>query len=270
MPTSLTGNIRTTTERLRMIQSHLKVEPDGVLGAQTLAALESALGITAIVVEPVRRPPLGLTLTHDGVSAIVRYEIGSDALYHRELRKPTWPGAESGVTIGIGYDLGYTTAERFLLDWQGHLGTEALAQLSASCGKTGASAKRAIENLQDVRISLSKAKKVFRYSSLYEYARRALRAYPGLEQLEPAAQSAIVSLVFNRGVSMRGASRQEMLNIKELVQACDHDGIADEIVSMKRIWAGRNLGGLLKRRDAEAAMVRGACRFYHASELVEL
>src|SRR5438067_11642326 len=28
-----------------------------------------------------------------------------------------WPGGESGVTIGIGYDLGFATSEQFKADW---------------------------------------------------------------------------------------------------------------------------------------------------------
>jgi GH24 family phage-related lysozyme (muramidase) len=31
--------------------------------------------------------------------------------------------------------------------------------------------------------------------------------------------------------------------------------IADEIRSMKRLWEGKGLAGLLRRRDAEAALV---------------
>lgn len=266
----MNANIRTTAERLRRIQVHLKLEPDGLLGPQTLSALEAVLQMDLPHAPPVSRAPLGLTLTSDGVAAIVRYEIGSDAHYRRELQQPSWPGGESGVTIGIGYDLGYTSVERFAMDWQEYLSTAEFDQLSAVCTMKKSAAREVSSNLQHISISLPKARKVFRHSSLYEYARRAKKAYPGLESLEPDAQSAIVSLVFNRGTSMRGPSRKEMLNIRELVDACDHEGIACEIESMKRIWEGRNLNGLLKRRDAEAAMVRGACRFYHPSDLVTL
>ncbi|MFK7828586.1 MAG: peptidoglycan-binding protein [Congregibacter sp.] len=270
MPQVANANIRTTTERIRRIQLHLKLEPDGVLGPQTLSALEDALDIESLSAQLLTRKPLGLMLTRDGVSEIVRHEIGSDAHYRRELQQPTWPGGESGVTIGIGYDLGYTSVARFELDWTAYLGANELDQLRAVCGVKKSAAGNLIGRLQQVSISLPKARKVFRHSSLYEYARRAQKAYPGLERLEPDAQSAIVSLVFNRGVSMRGASRREMLNIRQLIDACDYEGIACEIESMKRIWEGRNLNGLLKRRDAEAAMVRGACRFYQPSDLVEL
>jgi GH24 family phage-related lysozyme (muramidase) len=46
-----------------------------------------------------------------------------------------------------------------------------------------------------------------------------------------------------------------MLNIKPLVLKKDYKGIAREIRSMKRIWEGKNMDGLIKRREEEAKMV---------------
>ena len=46
-----------------------------------------------------------------------------------------------------------------------------------------------------------------------------------------------------------------MVNIKPLVIKKDYKGIAKEIRSMKRLWQGKNMEGLLKRREAEAKMV---------------
>ena len=36
---------------------------------------------------------------------------------------------------------------------------------------------------------------------------------------------------------------------------CDLQEIADQLRSMKRLWEGKGMGGLLKRRDAEADLV---------------
>ena len=46
-----------------------------------------------------------------------------------------------------------------------------------------------------------------------------------------------------------------MLNIKNLVATKNYKGIAKEIRSMKRLWEGKGLDGLLKRREREAKMV---------------
>jgi GH24 family phage-related lysozyme (muramidase) len=62
-------------------------------------------------------------------------------------------------------------------------------------------------------------------------------------------------LVFNRGTKLTGDSRIEMRNIKTLIPLKKYKEIASEIKKMKRLWRGKNLDGLLERRDAEAKMV---------------
>jgi len=62
-------------------------------------------------------------------------------------------------------------------------------------------------------------------------------------------------LVFNRGTSLKGDSRKEMVNIKNLIPKKDYKKIAKEFRSMKRIWIGKGLDGLIERREAEANMI---------------
>lgn len=263
-------SLRTATERLRSIQRLLGVEPDGLLGPDTLTALELTLGLSpeaVVVAESITG--MGLRLSEAGVNAIIRYEIGSDYYYNSRLRAPTWPGGDSGVTIGIGYDLGYQTQQDFKAHWAEELPAATVDRLAAVCGTTGRSASGRIESLQDISISLNRARRVFMKTSLPLYAEKTLRVYPGLADLEPDAQSALVSLVYNRGISMRNKdSRKEMRELREHVRNGDYDAIAGTMRDMKRLWAGRNLDGLLKRRDAEAAMVAGALRHYEADEIV--
>lgn len=258
--------MRTNKERLRRIQRKLDLEPDGVLGSDTLGALESVLGIEEQR-EAGDEAGLGLRFSRTGIRAIIDYEIGSKNYYQTRLRKPHWPGGESGVTIGIGYDLGYQGKEEFTRDWSA-LPPEAITRLSAHCGKKGKPAKKATAQVADISVSYAQAEKVFASTSLKKYAALTKSAFPGVEQLEPDAQSALLSLVFNRGASMRGDSRREMRAIKEGVRHGDYNRIAAELEAMKRLWEGRNLDGLLKRRDKEAAMVRGAQRDYSPAELV--
>ena len=54
---------------------------------------------------------------------------------------------------------------------------------------------------------------------------------------------------------MKGDSRLEMRNIRDLVPKKDYKGIAKELRKMKRIWQGKNLDGLIDRREAEAKLV---------------
>ena len=89
-----------------------------------------------------------------------------------------------------------------------------------------------------------------------KFTRLAEKTFPGLDKLHPDAYGAIVSLVFNRGTLLKGDSRKEMANIRDLVPKQNYKKIAQQFVDMKRIWIGKGLDGLLERRDAEAALVQ--------------
>lgn len=54
---------------------------------------------------------------------------------------------------------------------------------------------------------------------------------------------------------MSGASRIEMRAIRGHVAAGRVSAIPREIRGMKRLWLGKGLPGLLRRRDAEASLI---------------
>ena len=91
------------------------------------------------------------------------------------------------------------------------------------------------------------------HASLYQAA---VKAFPGADQLHPDAFGALVSLVFNRGSAVTGTNREEMMGIRTLISSKDYKAISNLITSMKHIWVGKGLDGLLKRRDDESALVR--------------
>ncbi len=45
--------------------------------------------------------------------------MSSKATYNKSYTGATWPGLNSGVTIGIGYDVGQTSAAAVKNDWSG-------------------------------------------------------------------------------------------------------------------------------------------------------
>ena len=96
--------------RLRRIQSALGVHADGMLGPETLTAIEQRLAIVA------PRKAASLRCSCKSLDALVRFEIGSRAQYEKLYAQPTWPGGESGVTIGIGYDLGFASKAQIEAD----------------------------------------------------------------------------------------------------------------------------------------------------------
>ena len=61
-----------------------------------------------------------------------------------------------------------------------------------------------------------------------------------------------------------------MKAIEPLVANADLDGIAQQILSMKRLWEGRGLDGLLRRREREASLVMDSKHDYDPAELVRI
>lgn len=171
-----------------------------------------------------------------------------------------WPGYKSGITIGVGYDLGYCTRQQLYKDWKGKIPDHQLARLSNAIGLKGQAARSAASQFRDIQIPQNAAMDVFQNSTLPKYYQQACQAFPGLDRLPPDAQGALTSIVFNRGAAMSGDRRLEMRQIRDAVAGYNGQGsldyIAGRIQSMKRLWVGQGVDGLLVRRDREAALLR--------------
>ena len=238
---------------------------DGVDGRMTWTAILNKL--TGGITQPettVVQESIAPGLSKAALDLIIKHEVGGgEAYYNKALKSPCYPGGASGVTIGIGYDIGYNTLKQFETDWKQHLSNDTFQRLSAHLGKKSDTAKAAIPSIKDISIPWSIAFEVFKSRTLPRFIKETTIAFPGSDKLNADAFGALVSLVFNRGGSVAGTSRQEMLNIKEAIAgkkatANIYNYIADQIVAMKRLWVGKNLPGLLKRRDEEAALVRNS------------
>ncbi len=257
----------TIKERIQAVQRRLGVVADGLLGPVSLTRLEAVL---TSCLGPLDEEPANLVVSQRGLSLIVREEISSEAFYRRSLTHPVWPGGESGLTVGIGYDLGHTPAGQIEKDWRGRITDADLASLLTIVGRKGEAANQARDGVSHVTVPFEAAKVVFYTSTLPRFARLTRRAYPGIEELPADAQAALLSLVYNRGASKSGARRREMKALEALVRNGDLGGIAEQIRAMKRLWENRGLPGLLKRRDREADLVAGADRRYEQAELIKL
>ena len=255
--------------RLEALQKRIGVEADGLLGPVTMTRLEQLVGIALDddAAEPVE---LNLLVSKIGLDQIVKFEISSEANYRKNLQNPIWPGGESGVTIGIGYDLGHTAASRIEEDWRGRIADADLDRLLVTAGLQGDAAETALPKVRDIVVPLEPAEEVFFRRTLTFFAAHTKRTFPGVENLPADAQAMLLSLVFNRGGSTTGARRREMKAIQGLAPLGDLDAIAAEIRSMKRLWDPVLLRGLHLRRDREAELVAGAERAYQDSEFVRL
>lgn len=189
------------------------------------------------------------------VALIIAFEVGSPALYQRRYRAPIWPGAASGVTVGLGYDLGHRARHVIALDWAPH---PQASRLQDASGITGPPARTLLPQLADITVDFPLARRVFDCTSLIEHHRIARRVFVPrhFDQLPPLAQGALVSLVFNRGGSMVGSPRIEMRTIRdECLPRQDLACIARELRAMVRLWQGRDIEqGMRRRRYAEADM----------------
>ena len=186
---------------------------------------------------------------------VVEFETGGKSYYEKALKKMTWPKGESGITMGIGADLGYMTKEEFDQFFSKYFTKEESERLKSVIGLKGEKAKNALSKVKDIELSWENAYEAFVGWTLPKFWKMTQNLWPEFDKLHEKAQIALVSIVFNRGASTKGSTRTEMLNIKPLVLKKDYKGIAEEIRSMKRLWVGKGLVGLLKRRDAEAKMV---------------
>jgi GH24 family phage-related lysozyme (muramidase) len=193
----------------------------------------------------------------EALALILEYEVGGGRSYYEKyLSHPTWPGGASGTTLAIGVDCGYYSPQELGKIFYFLPGNQ-LDAIKKASGKTGEAGKEYVKQIKPLNITVNwdQAIEIFNTLTWPKFANLAEHTFPGLDQLCDNAYGALVSLIFNRGSSLSGSSRAEMRTIRELVPKKDYKGIAEELRSMKRIWEGRGLDGLLARRDAEAALV---------------
>ena len=188
---------------------------------------------------------------------LLQYEVGGGKSYYEKyLSKFTWPGGSSGPTIAIGVDCAYYS-ELELAEIFSFLVKDQIKQIQGASGKSGEKGKEYTKSLRvaGIIVDWDKALDIFQKLTWPKFTKLAEKTFPGLVDLHPDAYGAIISLVFNRGTSLKGDSRKEMVNIKNLIPEKDYKKIAKEFRNMKRIWVGKNLDGLLDRREAEATLI---------------
>jgi GH24 family phage-related lysozyme (muramidase) len=252
------------TQRLRRIQQALGVTADGVLGPETLTALETRLSVKSLARN------YNLEVSCESLNALAQFEITSKSAYEQKYRRPIWPGASSGVTIGIGYDLGMTNKSQIELDWQGWISDTDLQRLLTVQGIRGETAKQLARSLSDVQIAYDVAQTIFYQSTLPTFAAMTRATFPGVQKLPADAQGMLLSLIYNRGTSLSGTRRSEMASLKPLIAGGTRnlEEIASKIEQMSRLWP--DLPGLQQRRRKEAAIIRAANKEYRAGDLVRL
>lgn len=185
---------------------------------------------------------------------IENFEVGSQASYNKLYTKPTWPGGQSGITIGIGFDLGYHSKPQIVTAWNSFIELPDMQRLIAVAGLTGAAAQAALPSVKNLVVFFIAATQVFDNNTLPIYEKLTLDIYPTADTLPANVFGMLVSLVYNRGNGLTGDRRTEMRNIVALVASRDVNGIADQFIAMQRLWPVGN--GVYSRRAVEAKIIR--------------
>jgi GH24 family phage-related lysozyme (muramidase) len=197
-------------------------------------------------------------ISKKAVELIIQHEIGGREIYSRKYQKPIWAGGESGLTIGIGYDLGYNKEKDLFSDWAS-LNLNFLNALKRFCGVKGEIVKTMMKGeVLNVVIPYNMAYDVFVKKSIPKYYAMTKKIYPQIDTLNEDTRGALVSMVYNRGAKLEGDSRKEMKAIVELVAKQDYEGIAEQIEQSKRLWENKGMDGLVIRRENEADLIRSS------------
>lgn len=206
---------------------------------------------------PASRPLFALPSQKPGLSGaalalILDGETGGEREYNRNPH-PEWPGGQSGVTWGVGYDATAQTENLILEDWRA-LGEEGKA-LASTHPYHGSAAKARLAAVKHILVSWDLSVGVFQDVDLVRNWQQARRAFPGFESLRANAQGAILSLGFNRGWAMTGPNRVEMRAIRNDIASRDYDDMAAQERKMERLWRGTDIAaGMVNRREAEARL----------------
>ncbi|HDZ8881591.1 TPA: hypothetical protein RUX32_001287 [Aeromonas dhakensis] len=221
----------------------------------------SPIGIMALITE---RRPSGDTIDFNttlGIYKISKKSAEFILSWEAYMPKPYVPKGDqsSGVTIGYGYDLGQQESSSARTMLSDYYTAEQVERLLTAIGKKGDNARAIVHELSD--ISIDKDRALDMAMRLKErYCQVVVNTYPQAINLPPDSAGAILSLVYNRGPSLKKPkigdpidSRREMREIGDDFSKGNIKNIPARLRSMRRLWA--NQRGLRDRREGEAKFI---------------
>jgi len=190
---------------------------------------------------------------------IIEQEVTSEAAYKKKYRRPEWPGGGSGVTVGIGYDLGMADRAKITRDWQDHVDPAMLKVMASCAGVYGKEARPLAARVKSqILIEWDDAIQVFDDVDMPDWEAQVTRKIPKAADLNEDCLGVLVSLAYNRGAAgftKDGDRYREMRAIRDAIQNGNLEDVPAELRSMKRLWPDSSgVGGLRARREAEAKL----------------
>jgi hypothetical protein len=201
-------------------------------------------------------------ISQESFDLIVGFEVSSRIAYERNYRRPERPGGQSGITVGIGYDCGYSTATVIRQDWSGKIPDAMVNVLCSVAGLKGDAAQRQLARVRPlVDVPWGAALDVFSNVSIPKYLNQTSEL-EHFNELPPSCKGVLLSLVYNRGKSFwtPGDRYREMRNIAALMEARRFERIPAELRKMKRLWVTPSVRGVAIRRETEARMFENALK----------
>lgn len=190
---------------------------------------------------------------------IVESEVSSRRAYENRYHHPEWPQGQSGITIGIGYDIGagVKTRDQLWNDWRGRIPDAMIAALEPCIGVTGENAHALLSRVRSrVDVPWDAAIDVFDHVDVPRWYATCAHHLPNFDALSLDCRGALLSLAYNRGPSFEhdGDRYKEMRLIKAHMTAKQFASIPGDIRSMKRHWPQQSMRGLVLRREHEARL----------------
>jgi hypothetical protein len=233
-----------------------KLETDPALSINTIGHDElSETLVPGLETAPLRAPKSTTPISDQAIALIVASEVSSSSTYNQKYKSPIWPKGQSGVTIGVGYDVGYVKPMELQIDWKDYIPANQILSLQPACGEKGPAARDILPTIPALVIAWPSAYAQFKHEMIPRYVGLVERSLENTSLLPSDCLGALVSLVYNRCASfnLKGDRFSEMRQISDAMEAKNFTAIPGYIRSMKRLW-GPDLSGLWVRRDAEAKL----------------
>lgn len=194
-----------------------------------------------------------LPVSLSAIEEIIFEEDSSEWYYLKHYQHPEWPGGASGITVCLGYDLGYASASKIHHDFDGLIPESMIQVMIGVSGLTGPKAHAQLSRVRGlITIPWSAALSVFLKKDMPAWIDTVHRTLPNTDKLGPTCLGVLVSLAYNRGASFdkSGDRYREMRAIKGDMATQNFADIPHQLKSMARLWTG----GVHDRRLREAAL----------------
>ena len=208
-------------------------------------------------------------ISDEALLKVIEFEVTSEQVYRKRYERPIKPGGASGVTIGIGYDLGYNSPDEVRRDLAGLLSPDNIEALIGCCGLSGEAAATARQRVRDVVLPWDRAIALFQRTTVPKFAQLVQATFPNADETAGHAFGALFSLVYNRGSKLTGERRRHMKAIHDLMAARRYEHVPAQFHDMCQLWAGDPaMKGVVKRRIVEAQLFEAGLAQLHARGLV--